>query len=70
MTTEFKAEEKIRLRKAAQFYPVKVCGETVRRHAQIGVNGLKLEAVRVGGRFFTSQGAVERFNQALNEPLN
>ena len=44
---------------------------TIWRWARKGCRGVKLETVRLGGRFLTSIEALERFGKALAEqPLN
>jgi hypothetical protein len=39
---------------------------TVRRWHNTGVNGIRLEAIKRGGRLFTSREALERFFARLN----
>jgi len=46
----------------------KMCGVhdvTVARWARVGVEGIKLEYIRIGGLHFTSVEAIDRFNAAL-----
>lgn len=45
----------------------RVHASTIWRWAQRGIRGIRLETRRVGGRFFTSREALERFTRALAE---
>jgi len=40
---------------------------TLMRWRQTGIRGIQLEAVRLGGRWFTSEAAVSRFISRLND---
>lgn len=54
------------LKEAAENFPGgAVSYETVRRWATSGIRGVKLEAVRVGGRRKTSREACQRFIERL-----
>lgn len=52
------------------FYPIPVGPETVARHFTHGLGGIFLEAWLSGGRRYTTQEAVERFLQRVNEARN
>jgi hypothetical protein len=43
-----------------------VAGQTVRRWAQTGLRGHRLETIRCGGRLLTSKRALMRFLEALS----
>jgi hypothetical protein len=45
----------------------KICLSTVFRHHQIGINGIRLEAVKCGGVLCTTRAAVLRFYRALTD---
>ena len=67
-------ETLVTLSRAADHYPA-VNGRhphpsTVFRHALQGVDGVRLETVRVGGRLVTSIQAIERFIRQLAMPLS
>lgn len=47
--------------------PRRLSPSTVYRWHSRGVGGVKLEAVRVAGRFYTTKEAIERFLAACNE---
>ena len=64
-------ETLVTLSRAADHYPA-VNGRhphpcTVFRHALKGVEGIRLETVRVGGRLVTSVEAVDRFIDAVTQ---
>lgn len=68
----FASEEKIPFAEAArskQFAKRPVLS-TLHRWRSPGVRGIRLEAVRMGSRWYTSEGAISRFNAALNQPEN
>jgi hypothetical protein len=55
-------ERILSLKEAAATFPGgPVCYETVRRWASDGIRGIKLEAVRIGGRRKTTLEACQRF---------
>jgi len=63
-------ETLVTLSRAAEHYPA-VNGRhphpsTVFRHAINGIDGMRLETVRVGGRLVTSVEAIERFIRAVS----
>jgi hypothetical protein len=64
-------EEIITFGRAAQLLPSvngkPVHSTSVWRWGRKGVRGLRLECLRIGGRFVTSMEAVERFGKALAE---
>jgi hypothetical protein len=43
-----------------------ICLRTITRWGTRGIRGVKLELVRVGGRFYTSAAAIDRFLNAIN----
>lgn len=57
----------IPLTEAAQQLPGRPHVSTLHRWSHHGVNGTKLETVRVGGRVFVTQEAIERFLAELNK---
>jgi hypothetical protein len=58
----------IRLSEAAEFLPgILPQHGTLHRWATVGVRGVKLEARLVGGRFYTTPQAVERFLAAIEQ---
>lgn len=64
-------EDLIPLRHVADLLPRSAAGKavhpnTLRRWASTGLNGVQLETVRVGGRIYSTKGAVEAFVQAVS----
>lgn len=55
------AEDVISFREAQKEIPTRPCLQTIYRWCERGVDGIKLERVRIGGRFVTSRQAVHRF---------
>jgi hypothetical protein len=64
---EIRSETMLPLRAAAATFPGgKRHVSTVHRYRLDGVAGVRLEALKVGGRWYTSAEAIERFVAALN----
>jgi len=57
--------DRLSLAEAAKHYDVRY--ETIRRWINIGVDGIKLESIRVGGRVFVTLAAIQAFDAALNQ---
>lgn len=58
-------EERMTIGEAAKFLGVNAC--TTWRWMRIGVRGRKLEAIRIGIRWYTSREAIERFTTSNND---
>lgn len=54
------------LRQATELFPGRVAPSTVRGWIRDGVNGIRLDALRVGGRIFVSPAAADEFLRAIN----
>ena len=52
---------------AARSLPGRPHPSTIWRWHRVGVRGIRLEAVRLGGRYITSQEALDRFAARLSE---
>ena len=65
---EFASEEKIGFTQATKSrqFPKRPALSTLHRWADRGVRGVKLESEWFGNRRVTSEGAIERFNSAVN----
>ena len=57
----FENEQAVTIAEAVAFVPGKPNVATLWRWMHNGVRGIRLEAVPVGGRWFTSKEAIERF---------
>ena len=60
-------EQIISFSEAAKLLPTHPHARTIWRWGRKGVRGIKLEVLRLGGRFVTSIQALERFGRALAE---
>jgi len=60
-------EDVLTLNQAARELPTRTHLSTVYRWAKRGVNGRKLETLKVGSQFITSRQALTRFLLALND---
>jgi Protein of unknown function (DUF1580) len=66
---DFRNQDLLPFSKAAAEYPGNgVHVSTLHRHRLYGVRGIRLEAVLIGGRWFTTRTAIEQFIGRLNEP--
>jgi hypothetical protein len=54
-------EERISFKQAAELVPVPVTKYTVRNWALFGAHGVRLEYLKIGGRYYTSAEALQRF---------
>lgn len=66
VTTALLEEQTLTFAQARRFLPGSPPNQTLRRWAIQGVDGVKLETVKVGGRRFTSKEAIDRFLTRLN----
>ncbi len=66
----FENEELITLSEASQRIPVNINKSTLWRWCRKGLNGVMLEYLRVGKRIYTTEDALERFNQSLEDEEN
>ncbi|MHB1033521.1 MAG: DUF1580 domain-containing protein [Pirellulales bacterium] len=66
MATRLSGESLIPLAQVGSIVATNPTRTTVWGWARHGVNGIRLESVRIGGRVRTSREAVERFLEALN----
>lgn len=62
------SEKLISLAQATHHVPNRPTVRTVWRWHLIGVDGVRLETVKVGGRRYTSEEALERFYRRLTNP--
>jgi hypothetical protein len=71
---DMQAESLITISQAARLVPPGRQGKpthvaTIHRWINQGVRGVRLDAIRLGGRWLTSREALQRFAQALTTPL-
>lgn len=59
-------EAQILFTETPKYLPEQVTKQTLYSWARNGVRGVKLETLKVGGRFYTSVPAIRRFLAALN----
>ncbi|MEW4527905.1 DUF1580 domain-containing protein [Maioricimonas sp. JC845] len=63
-TDDLLHEDLIPITNAAAHFPVRPHRATLHRWRMHGVDGYKLETIKIGGRVFTSREAIERFKRA------
>jgi Protein of unknown function (DUF1580) len=71
---DMQTEELLTLSEAAKRVPARSSGKqpdrsTVYRWAKHGLRGVRLESIRCGGTLCTSAQAIQRFCEALTEPV-
>jgi hypothetical protein len=62
---DFKREQLLTLREAAAMLPGPTSYKTVFEWVSKGYKGIKLEALKLGGRWITSADALQRFAEAI-----
>ena len=61
------ADEKLlTISQAAKEIPSRPCSRSVWRWADSGINGIRLETIRIGAKRYTSREAISRFISKLN----
>lgn len=74
MALDLENEQIISFREAAERSPGRnglgVHVSAIRRWARDGISGVKLDAAKIGGTFFTSIEALKRFSDALTDPAS
>jgi hypothetical protein len=68
-TIDIDREELLSVTEARQSLPRTVAPGTLRRWITLGVGGHRLEAVRIGGKIFTSRQALARFVESMTADL-